>query len=114
MHHDPTPCPRVRFARFARLPLDRCSRSDFAIIVRKFESGFNCLDESCVNVSTLIDCEHLSLTAQTRAVAGFYKRGEAALTVTVRTPITNAITARGGSALALTATINLRALRRIG
>jgi len=78
------------------------SRSDFAIIVRKFESGFNCLDESCVNVSTLIDCAHLSLTAQTPAIAGFYERGEMALTVTVRTLITNAITKRGGSALALT------------
>jgi hypothetical protein len=70
------------------------SRSDFAIIVRKFESGFNCLDESCVNVSTLIDCAHLSLTPQTRAVPGFYERGEKALTVAVRMSITNAATKR--------------------
>ena len=60
------------------------------------------------NVSTLIDCAHPSLTAQTRVVTGFYERGEVALTVPVRMSITNAITGRGGSALALTATINVR------
>jgi hypothetical protein len=50
------PCGAPVLCPVSRLPLRPVSRSDDAIIEIKFESRFNGLDESRVNVSTAVFC----------------------------------------------------------